>query len=270
MGGFMDFPLSTLQIQVLDGKTCEYGPAWSDFSELNDPYGRIYWLDEGRAVVRHHGRRFDLQPGRLYLIPAHTPSRYYCPKQMTLRWIHYTAELLNGLDLTTVYPCCYAVVPPDRRRIESLWDSFFAPQRSAVAGQLARQAVTLQLLSMFLCDIPSGSARLGQLERFRDVLGYIEANLTRPLRLAELAGVMHLQPTYFSNLFTEHLGQSPVQYIHRRRIERARRQLLQTDRAVHEIAASVGFEDPFYFSRLFKRLVGYSPSDFRKRPPVQP
>ena len=76
---------------------------------------------------------------------------------------------------------------------------------------------------------------------------------------------MQLNPVYCGALFSQETGQTILQYTNRLRITKAKELLHFTNDSVSEIAAEVGIEDLYYFSRLFKKLVGMSPSEYRKR-----
>jgi len=78
-----------------------------------------------------------------------------------------------------------------------------------------------------------------------------------------MAGVCHLERTYFSRLFLNHMGIKPSDYIMRRRIERAKQRLWTTEEPLRAIAESLGFSDAFHLSKSFKRIAGMSPRDFR-------
>ncbi len=93
---------------------------------------------------------------------------------------------------------------------------------------------------------------------------YLHANFTRRLTLAELAGVGRVSPTHLAHRFTARLGESPMRYLQRVRLEAGKRLLATTDLSVQEIARHVGFDDPLYFSRVLKRTTGASPSGYRR------
>jgi len=92
---------------------------------------------------------------------------------------------------------------------------------------------------------------------------YIAANYQRDLSLEEIARHCHLSPSYFSHLFREYTGQTLTAYIKRVRVEKAQQLLLTTDLSVGEIAREVGYQDPNYFSRVFKSVVGKTPYEYR-------
>ena len=81
--------------------------------------------------------------------------------------------------------------------------------------------------------------------------------------LADLARTAGLHPTYFSDQFKKIVGVRPLEYLMRRRIERAQYLLLTSHASVKEIASAVGISDPAYFSRVFTRLCRVAPSEYR-------
>lgn len=88
-------------------------------------------------------------------------------------------------------------------------------------------------------------------------------NFTRRLTLDEIAGQVHLNPQYFSVLFKRETGESVVSYLTNLRIEQAKTLLKETPQPINEIARASGFEDPDYFSRVFRRICGMSPREYR-------
>jgi len=84
------------------------------------------------------------------------------------------------------------------------------------------------------------------------------------LSVAELAGMLYVSRDYLRHLFREHSEMSPRQHIIRARVERAKDLLTNADLSIKEVAAQSGFESPYYFSRLFKKATGASPSQYRE------
>ncbi|MDR7236925.1 response regulator transcription factor [Neobacillus drentensis] len=96
------------------------------------------------------------------------------------------------------------------------------------------------------------------------VLQYIETTPLDQITLKDAAEFVHMNHSYLSQLFKQQLNKKFVDYITELRIEESKRLLLNTSLRMSEIAERVGYSDLAYFSNNFKRLTGFSPSEFRK------
>src|ERR1700744_3134146 len=97
---------------------------------------------------------------------------------------------------------------------------------------------------------PPGSA--GVAEKIERSLAFSASTLDRPLQVATLAARVNVSPSHYFALFKRQTGFAPIDYFIRLRMERARQLLDGTAVSVKEIAAMLGYSDPFYFSRAFK------------------
>ena len=83
-----------------------------------------------------------------------------------------------------------------------------------------------------------------------------------PWDISAMSRFCNLSTDYFSHQFKTLTGYAPVQYLNRLRIEKAKELLLTEDLSVSEVAALVGYKDPLYFSKAFKKATGSSPKMF--------
>lgn len=93
---------------------------------------------------------------------------------------------------------------------------------------------------------------------------YIQDNYTKEISLNDIAGKFYLNPYYLSQLFKKKTGMTYQNYVTRLRIEKAKILLLEGKR-VYEVCELVGYSDSTYFSRIFEKLVGYKPSEYRRK-----
>ncbi|HHY63964.1 MAG TPA: response regulator [Clostridiaceae bacterium] len=93
-------------------------------------------------------------------------------------------------------------------------------------------------------------------------MSYIDANFSRDISLEEVSRETGLSPQYFSRFFKEETGENFIDYLTRVRITEAKRLLREKNLSVKEICYKVGYNDPNYFSKIFKKATGYSPSNY--------
>ena len=103
----------------------------------------------------------------------------------------------------------------------------------------------------------------GNRARMEQATEYIEAHLQERIDFAALAKQMYLSEKYFRQLFKEMTGLSPVEYVHRQRVVRSLI-YLQKGCSVSEAGELVGWEDPNYYARVFKRIMGCPPKYFKQ------
>ena len=280
--------LHSLDLQVLSVQRTEAG-RWWNFQNVISPFSRLWLILDGQAVVRHHGRRYELKGGQLHLVPAFAMHDCACSGRFNHFHLHFAARLPTGIDLFSLLDCEYQMVAPGEgltlfRRLESIYPErklpCFDPRREeyrrfpvvngigesaagALAGFEARGVLTL-LVAEFLKSARHHEGMHARVTRqFLAVQEYIHRHMREPIRLGDLARVVALHPTYFSDQFKRVVGVRPLDYLVRRRVERAQYLLLTTADSVKAIADAVGIADPAYFSRVFTRLCGASPSAYR-------
>jgi AraC family transcriptional regulator len=133
-------------------------------------------------------------------------------------------------------------------------------EADGLAQMLAERLVTLQHGEATRSPAPRRLSR----RTIDDLTGFIEAGLTRQLRLTDLARVAALSPFHFARSFKATTGLAPHQYVLARRIELAKRLIMTTSRPVVEVAWSVGFENISHFRRQFAAQVGVLPGVLRR------
>jgi AraC-like DNA-binding protein len=101
--------------------------------------------------------------------------------------------------------------------------------------------------------------------RISHVLDFIHSEVNPDIALKDLAAKAFMSPSRFSHVFKDVTGVPPKRYVIEARIAEARDRLTHTDDPVVEIARSVGYDNPQYFSRLFKKACGCTPLQYRRR-----
>jgi YesN/AraC family two-component response regulator len=94
---------------------------------------------------------------------------------------------------------------------------------------------------------------------------FIETNYDKEISFSEIAKLVHLNSVYFSQLFKRETGHNFTQYLIQHRIEAAKELLHDGNNRISEISFKVGYDDPNYFSRIFKKVTGLSPYEYRSK-----
>ncbi len=289
----LKYLLDEMQIDILNIELYRVHREWNH-NNVSSPYTRIYLITDGYGLLTINGNQYTLEPGNAYIIPAFTLVDMECPESFEHYYIHLTAHLPDGLNLFSLVECDYKIplssegihlwhfqrllqLNPGLELIERdakkpIYKSMLERCERLNETRSARELIESNglirlLLAAFIKpekQAASHSSFLGY-HRFQKVFKYIQQNLHKEFSLTDLAGIMDLNPAYFSSLFTQTMGISPIDFVNKRRIESAQRLLLGTHKTLKEIAAQTGFKDVYYFSRMFKKIAGIPPAGYRKR-----
>ncbi len=155
----------------------------------------------------------------------------------------------------------YVFVPADYEELLARVEALEALGKSPSLANRLNQIIgaTALLKSMF-----DTSSRRRTDERMARVRAYLETRYAEPVGISDLAELVGMSEQRLSFCFNRAYGMRPMSFLIAQRLERAA-QLLESDMLVKDVARAVGYEDPLYFSRLFKKHYGCSPSAMRRR-----
>jgi len=102
--------------------------------------------------------------------------------------------------------------------------------------------------------------------KIQQSIAFMIEHLTERMQVRRLAASINVSPSYFFALFKRQTGYAPIDFLIHLRMRRACSLLQRTDLSVKEIADALGYDDAFYFSRLFKSVTSMAPTDFRMLP----
>lgn len=235
-----------------------------------------FWFASGSADVsiQHGAHRFHLSAGDLMLIPKGMEHDIHgCSNdEPHVYAVHFYAELFGSIDLLDMLG--FPVHMPNRRGspYRQISERLVREYAVKAPGYSAAMATDIWQLLHFMIRHESGRftppATVGfqsELPRLLPVLQWIEDNLaSHELTVNDLAEQVHLSETHFRRLFHQVFGTSPVQFIRKRRIDRACALLRSSDMPIKQIAENCGFADDAFFSRVFHHFVGNSPAAYRK------
>ncbi|WP_409344995.1 AraC family transcriptional regulator [Paenibacillus sp. MBLB4367] len=258
--------LSNMQVDVSDAHYTKVNINWKA-PEFIPSINRFYYIVEGEGRLTIDGEVFHPKPGQLFLMPAGVKQSYSTISDDTFakHWCHFTA-MIGEMHLFQILKIPFFIEVRDPEHVTALFQrlsqQFGSP---GVTGMLRTKATMLELLSYFLEHTVIENIRLAatdSVEKLTAVLRHIDSHLTETVSVEELAKLAHLHPNYFIKFFKAHLGDSPIQYINKRKLDHAKTLLRTTNLSIKEIAEATGM-DLHYFSRLFKQAAGMSPTVYR-------
>lgn len=127
----------------------------------------------------------------------------------------------------------------------------------------ALHMICSRLISKGLISNPDELAESKKLEKLSAALSHISENFASQITTPELAAMCNLNTAYFCELFRTATGKTAIEFINSLRIRRAEELIATTDMNMTEIALSLGFSSPSYFDRVFRKINGNSPREFR-------
>ena len=259
-----------------------------NFKNITSPFTRIYYVTEGTATVTIGARSHPLSPGNMYIIPAFTRHSDACDSRFCHYYVHIYEEASSGETLIDKYDFPFEIPgsPLDRTLFQALCEhnSFMAlkapdpriydnktsliecvrlNRERPVWDRLESVGIIYRLLGRFLKEAtPKYDTKD---PRVRDAITMINSKTSDPVRVDALAREVRMTSDHFIRLFKKEMGCTPAQFIIERRMMKAMLMLSAEPLMTKEVAYALGYDNLSYFSRLFKRHTGLTPSAYRER-----
>ena len=242
------------------------------FRERNNgsrQYILIYCM-EGQGVIKTPDGKVELKPNSFYIIPPNVEHAYYAVQKdpWSIYWMHFSGpqaenlfrrfqgEQISGARFITF----------EERRInlfENLIDVLeggYSSDNMEFVNLSLWQLIGSFIFNDYYTEIGKGKTEGGSINAS---INYMKEHLDQPLKVSAIASHFNYSNSHFFSLFKRKTGYSPIHYFNHLKIQRACQLLSFTDRSVKEISYSLGYEDPLYFSRLFKKTMSISPLQYR-------
>ena len=258
----------------------------ADAYRIDRPQGMDAWIlnltTGGRGQVWRDHRQFQVETGELLLFPPQVPHdygaadghswthqwAYFTPRSHWLDWLAWPTKAggILHLDLRG-HPMS------DRIRQElALLVAIGREATPAVPRPLAQAMAHLEL-ALLGCDAANPvSTHATRDPRLQRVLDHCDRQYHQRTTVADLARLAGWSASQLAHRFRSVLGMSPQRYLEDRRLHAAQELLLTDGSSITSIAAQVGYDDPAFFARQFRRRFGISPRDFRlgRHPSLRP
>ncbi len=234
--------------------------------QRHDDYLLIYCTG-GRGALNYDGKQYPVSGGDLILLPKDHAHTYRANRDQpwTIYWLHYNGRLAEALfdHIQMPGPLFHIGIQP---RVVRVFDGLAELRRSAYQlAEFIQGCHQLQaLLSYVALLVRQNRPQSGKGLDWERLRATMQQHVHGQLNLDKLAASANLSKYHFTKKFKSWSGQSPIQYFINMKVQRACYLLDSTGMSVKQVAAAVGYDDPYYFSRLFKKVIGLSPSDYRQ------
>lgn len=239
--------------------------------DLMSPFWRLYVNERSGAWIFFNGKRLELTPDHLYLIPAWVRFQTGTLQPLHQSFVHFYITGFPPTLLHQLFDRPYSL--PLTAPLDTLTEQWQNGLRSAAQPGLAEFSWSYALVhaALALCVTElveeksrSGDYWLRESSPVWPAIERIETRLSHPPTNPELAALCHLSTDHFIRHFRQSVGMTPAQYGLERRIAAAAYQLVNSSQSIEEIAAATGFTDRFHFSKAFKHRLQLPPVAYRK------
>jgi AraC-like DNA-binding protein/mannose-6-phosphate isomerase-like protein (cupin superfamily) len=235
----------------------------------SDQHILIYCL-EGKGKVSVLKNNYSLQPGSFVIIPAGSAHSYSSAEDdsWTIYWIHFTGPVSKKMveALKQKSNGFYHRVAFKQKRLDLFDDMYACLERGYGNDNLCYANLCLyHYISSFLYDDQFSNTHEKTLadDPVEFSISFMQQHIAQPLSLEEIARSVNFSASHYSALFRKKTGFAPIEYFNHLKIQLACQYLHFTELRVKEIADKLGIEDPYYFTRLFTKLMSMSPNQYR-------
>ena len=231
----------------------------------------LFYCVQGKGYYTLDGHTFTLNPNQYVIVPAtDKPLVYWSDTEdpWSIYWVHFTSDALQAFNRA------YHIVPeqgpqyiPHNEKGIRIWEEMYENlSRGYSPENLMNTNLCLyHLIATFVFSQQQNqNSSSPEKAIIRETIDYMKNNLDKTIRIEDFADLNKYSVSHFSKLFRLTTGMSPIEYFIHLKMQKACQLLYTEDSRVKQIAALLGYDDPYYFSRLFKKYMNTSPGTYRK------
>ena len=270
LSSFSENPLSEFLTVTAIGQFIKAKYHYCPRPEGIDTSQLIYCYDGAGYYLVGNGEGGVVNPGQLVILPPGKPHSYASTDDnpWSIFWIHVKGKYLDSFSSAWPLPEAVHISEIYNKRIRDIFSQCFAIL--AAPYQWEEFFYLCQLAATFISLIPSAAKQSAKgltangLTGVEAAISYMKDHLRITVTLEDLASASGFSPSHLHYLFRPSTGYAPVEYFLRMKIQAAARDIVFSEMPIHRIADAYGIFDPYYFSRLFKKISGLSPAAYRK------
>lgn len=256
-----------------------YPNAGFHFRKRNETEANQYILIycvSGMGWFEVDGVKHVLKPEHFVILPKFRSHKYGSNHDdpWSIYWLHFDGSLANFFLSESINPI--QLKPQIDSRIEdrlNLFEEIFLTLRNGYSKNNLDYSIsvlfhflgTLKYIGAFRENNYKPIKEISEIGKIDDAIHYMRENLHKKISLEDIFMFVDMSRSHFTAVFHRKTGFPPLQYFVQLKIQQACHYLDFTDMKVNEISTKMGFEDPLYFSRIFTKNMGLSPTEYRKK-----
>jgi AraC-like DNA-binding protein len=229
----------------------------------------IYCIS-GNGTIQIHGQSYLIEPNSYFVIPAHQHHIYWASENdpWSIYWIHFGGAKSHRFEKFFGLPIPIKTVTSSR--VDDRINLFNEILTSLELGfsqeniEFANLSLNSLLASFFFVETYQASKGYHSKNPVDQAIFFMQENLNKSIKNQDIANHVQLSESHLSKIFRNRTGSSPFDYFINLKMQEAIRLLTNKSMRIKEVAFTLGYEDPFYFSRLFKKHIGVNPTSFLK------
>jgi AraC-like DNA-binding protein len=233
------------------------------------PENFLFYCVDGHGWYQVDGQKFEVAPNEFFILPQNTEHAYGSSDDhpWSIYWVHFGGDQLpyfNELQSVKQH-----VRPGYIKNNGDIIAAFTKIYKALELGYsidnlLYANMCLSHFISLFVYNSRHYSvATPDKLDIVDAAILYMQQNINENLSLGQISSHANYSVSRFSNLFKQKTGYAPIDYFMQMKIQQACQQLDFTDRSIKDIAITMGFDDPYYFSKRFKQVIGIPPQKYR-------
>ncbi len=235
----------------------------------------IYCVEgKGEAMIGH--TQYSISPGDFFIVPAMMPHSYGANSDhaWTIYWLHFKGKAAESMCAAIIkkFNGYKGSVNSNLKRIDLFEEIYSHLERGYSNDNVTYTNMCLwHFMASFMFDTKfnfTNTKKTGEVTSI--AIDFMQLHLDKTLSLTEIAAQVNLSVSHFVAVFHKKTGFAPIEYFNHLKIQKACQYLQFTNNRINEISNHLGIEDSYYFSRLFKKLMGVSPNDYRKKILAEP
>ncbi len=226
---------------------------------------------EGEGIINIKNKTMTVPPGHFFIIPEDIPHAYSAVEDnpWSIYWIHFSGPKAKYLAKPILTPTPVNTFANSRltERFNLFSEIFHTLERGY-------NLEVLEYVNLCLPKLLASFSHIAQYTSMNDkyakdpvnqTVSFMLDHITQKYKLEDFAKLIKISPSHLSRIFLNQTGHSPIEYFIQLKIQQSCRLLDNNSLTIYEVARQSGFEDQFYFSRQFRKVMNMSPSQYRKR-----